>query len=160
MRFRTLVTAGLAAAVAAYLFDPISGRGRRARLRDRSAAIARRAGIRAERLSHHARNVAEGRLHRLSDQDEVERAMDDATVADRVRSQVLGRQDVHATEVLVNVADGIVSLRGELDDPERVDRLIDLTGEVAGVRGVENLIHLPDTPASNRAPVLGDTWNG
>ena len=160
MRFRTLVTGGLAAAVAAYLFDPISGRGRRARLRDRSAAIARRAGIRAERLSRHARNVAEGRLHRLSDQDEVERALDDATVADRVRSQVLGRHDVHATEVLVNVADGIVSLRGELDDPERVDRLIDLTGDVAGVRGVENLIHLPDTSAPNKAPVLGDTWNG
>ena len=160
MRFRTLVTAGLAAAVAAYLLDPISGRGRRARLRDRSAAIGRHAAIRAERLSRHVRNVAQGRLHQLGDQDEVERAMDDATVADRVRSQVLGRHDVHATEVLVNVEDGVVSLRGELDDPERLGRVIDLTAEVPGVRGVENLIHLPDVPAPNKASVLGDTWSG
>lgn len=160
MRFRTLVTAGLAAAVAAYLFDPVSGRGRRARVRDRSAAIARRAGISAERFSRHARNIAQGRLHQLIDQAEVERAMDDATVADRVRSQVLGRHDVGTNEVLVNVADGVVSLRGDLDDPERVDRLIDLTAEVPGVRGVENLIHLPDTPAPNKPSVLGDAWNG
>jgi len=160
MRFRTLVTAGLAAAVAVYLLDPISGRGRRARLRDRSAGIARRAGIRAERFSRHARSVTQGRTHQLIDQPEVERAMDDATVADRVRSQVLGRHDVHATELLVNVEDGIVSLRGELGDAGRVDRVIDLTAEVTGVRGVENLIHLPETPAPTKAPLLGDAWNG
>jgi osmotically-inducible protein OsmY len=160
MRFRTLVTAGLAAAVAAYLFDPISGRGRRARLRDRSAAIARHSGIDAGPFSRRARNITQDRTRQLTDQAEVERAMDDASVADRVRSQVLGRNDVHATELLVNVEDGIVSLRGELGDRERVDRVIDLTTEVAGVRGVENLIHLPDTPAPTKAPVLGDTWNG
>jgi osmotically-inducible protein OsmY len=153
MRFRTLVTAGLAAAVAAYLFDPISGRGRRNRLRDRGVEMARRA--RAGR-----RSATEGRLQQLVDQDEVERAMDDATVADRVRSQVLGRHDVHATELLVNVEDGIVSLRGELADRERVDRVIDLTNEVVGVRGVENMIHLPEAPAHDNAPILGDAWNG
>ena len=158
MRFRTFVIAGLAAAAAAYLFDPHSGRGRRARLRDRSIAIGRRAMTRAGRISRHAENVLQGKVHQIPNLAP-ERSTD-ATVADRVRSEVLGRADVDAGNLLVDVADGVVSLRGELDDPQRIDRVIDLTGEVPGVRRVENLIHLPDTPTPNGQAVLGDTWSG
>jgi osmotically-inducible protein OsmY len=159
MRFRTFVIAGLAAAAAAYLFDPVSGRSRRVRLRDRSMAIGRRTMTRAGKLSRHAGNVLQGKVHEIVNLAP-ERPMDDATVADRVRSEVLGRADVDAGNLLVDVAEGVVSLRGELDDPGRIERVIDLTGEIPGVRRVENLIHLPDAPAPNKAAILGDTWSG
>jgi osmotically-inducible protein OsmY len=42
MRVRTVLVAGLAGAAVAYLFDPIAGRTRRSRLRERITAIAHR----------------------------------------------------------------------------------------------------------------------
>ncbi len=162
MRVRSFVIAGLAGAAVAYLFDPASGGARRARLRDRTAAIARRMRIRADKLSRHAGNVLEGKMHDIAGVGGSERSMDDATVADRVRSEVLGRRDLDAGSLIVNVEEGVAYLRGQLNEPGRIERVVDLTGAVPGVRRVENLIHLPDSPAPNTeaARTLGDAWNG
>lgn len=150
MRIGTLIKGGLLGAAVAYLFDPVSGKGRRTRLRDQAGAAARRGRERADKLSRHAENVAAGARHQILGAPPEERSMDDATIADRVRSQVLGRPSLGAGSLLVDVQDGVAHLRGQMDDPTRIEEVLDLTGAVAGVRSVENLVHLPDEPAANK----------
>ena len=157
MHARTFVKGAAIGAAAVYLFDPISGRGRRARLRDHALALTRRTRERADDLSMHAANVVGGKI-REAVAPLRSRATDDATVADRVRSEVLGRRDLGASGVVVDVEDGVVHLRGQLQDQARIDRLVDLTRDVAGVRVVENLLHLPGQAAPNKqaARATGD----
>jgi osmotically-inducible protein OsmY len=53
--------------------------------------------------------------------------------------------------VSVNVEDGVVYLRGQLDDHDAIERLRDAAGKVEGVRAVESLLHTPDEPAPTKA---------
>jgi osmotically-inducible protein OsmY len=150
MRVRSLVGGALLGAAAAYLFDPVAGNGRRARLRDQAAAQLRRTQWRGEKLQRHASNVIEGKMHHLASPEDGDRAMDDTTIAQRIRSEVLGRPNLDAREVIVDVEEGIARLRGQLDDTERIESVVEETRRIPGVRDVENLIHLPDVPAPNK----------
>jgi osmotically-inducible protein OsmY len=77
--------------------------------------------------------------------------LDDATLAHRIESEVLGTAPEGIT---MNAEDGIVVLRGEVDSPERMSELAQAVLRVPGVTGVENLLHLPGEPAPNKAPAL------
>lgn len=152
MHVGAFVKGAMTGAAAAYLLDPVSGGGRRARLRDQAAAATRRGRVRADKLSRHATNVAEGKISELGNAlRSTDRSMDDATVADRIRSEVLGRQDLQADGLVVNVESGVAFLRGEMAERERIEEVVELTAGVAGVTGVENLVHLPESPAPNKA---------
>ncbi len=50
----------------------------------------------------------------------------------------------------MNVEYGVVYLRGEVPDREQMDALVDRTRQVDGVRGVENLTHLPNEAAPTK----------
>ncbi len=65
---------------------------------------------------------------------------DDNLLADKVSSEVLGRVDVPKGEINLNVENGVVFLRGHLEDPSQVEDLVAATSEVDGVLRVENLI--------------------
>jgi osmotically-inducible protein OsmY len=147
MHLRTLVKGAALGAAAAYLMDPVAGGGRRARLRDRIGAIVRRGEERAGDLRRHASNVVEGTVHQATATD-AGRAMDDATVADRIRSEVLGTPA--ATGVVVNVEDGVAYLRGEVTDDDAAADLVGRARGVSGVLQVENLLHLPGSDAPNK----------
>jgi osmotically-inducible protein OsmY len=149
MRIGSMIKGGLVGAAVAYLFDPVSGNGRRARLRDQIGASVRRAQDRADKLSRHTSNVIEGTKADLAGGDG-DRSMDDATVADRIRSEVLGRPGLDAGGLVVDVHDGVAHLRGEMRDEARITEVVAMTRGVAGVRDVENLIHVPGTPAPNK----------
>jgi osmotically-inducible protein OsmY len=143
MGIASFVKGAIAGAAIAYLFDPEAGRGRRARVRDQAAAAARRGRDRAGDLSRHAGNVVEGKIHEATAAlDDRGRSTDDVTVADRIRSEVLGRPDLAAGGLLVNVTDGVAHLRGRFDDAAKLERVIDLTQKVRGVREVENLVEV------------------
>jgi osmotically-inducible protein OsmY len=150
MHLRAFVKGAALGAVAAYLFDPDAGNGRRVRLRDQAAALGRRSQDRAEQLSRHATNVVEGKLHELSGAADADRELDDATIADRIRSEVLGRRDLRAHGVLVNVENGVAQLRGPVPTREAMAEIVDRTRAVPGVVDVHNLMHLPDEPAPNK----------
>jgi hyperosmotically inducible protein len=150
MRIGTMIKGGLLGAAVAYLFDPVSGRGRRARLRDRAGAYARKAETRADKLSRHAGNVLEGAKHEVLGAGDDARSMDDATIADRIRSEVLGRPGLEAGSLVVDVENGVAHLRGELDDPARAEEVVDLTRAVAGVKDVESLVHTAGSAAPNK----------
>ncbi len=130
-----------AGAAVAYLLDPENGRRRRALARERSQAWMRSARRDAERKAHYAADRAEGLKHEVLGSTQVE-APDDATVAQKIRSEVLRRYDT--SRLNVNVENGIAVLRGELQHPEEINSLVRDVERVAGVRDVRSLLHLPN----------------
>jgi len=51
--------------------------------------------------------------------------------------------------VNVDAVDGVVTLRGQLDDQDAIRDVEAAVGKVKGVRRVENLLHTPRTVAPN-----------
>jgi osmotically-inducible protein OsmY len=74
----------------------------------------------------------------------------DATLVQKVRSEVLGSEPFAGHSIAVSAADGTVTLRGQLSDPAHISALEQRVDKVAGVRKVENLVHTPGSPAPNK----------
>jgi BON domain len=189
MRIRSIALAGVAGAVIAYLFDPISGSARRSRLRarlamptsGRSVRLAERAPMpdnMAPRPVVQTPDIPEGRAARTAALVQEEGSAssgedanaggdpetpDDGTIARHVRTTLQQRHDLPTESLVVDVVSGVVYLRGELDDPSGFNEIVDLTSSVPGVRRVQSFLRLPESETIDR-PVttsdLGDAWNG
>ena len=72
----------------------------------------------------------------------------DATLAAKVQSEVLGVAALPAGHVNVNAENGIVILRGQVESQGLIEELVAKARKVQGVQGVESLLHLPgaETP--------------
>jgi osmotically-inducible protein OsmY len=146
MRIRVFLIGLGAGALLALLADPANGRRRRAMVRDKTGAYRRRS---ARQLAAGGRTVRSGiqaRKAQLAHRAPVEREYDDATLVDHVRSE-LGRDPLAHQGILVNAADGVVQLRGEVREEQAIAELVKRTEKINGVRAVENLLHIPGTPA-------------
>ena len=73
--------------------------------------------------------------------------LDDTTIARKVESEVFRLPAVQKGKIDVNVADGIVYLRGTAKNPSQVKAIVAKARAIPEVRDVENLLHLPKTPA-------------
>jgi osmotically-inducible protein OsmY len=135
---------GALGALLAYFLDPNSGTRRRHELRDRTASFFRR------RAGHAARGVAAdayGFSQRVRHLKEEPKDFDDATLADKIRSEVFRDRKLPKGKINVNVQGGIAQLRGEVPRAELIDDLVEQTRRVQGVREVENLLHVSGTEA-------------
>jgi hypothetical protein len=72
---------------------------------------------------------------------------DDAELTHRVESVVFRDDDLPKGEVSINAENGTVFLRGQVDSPDTIVRFERAVRDVEGVDGVENLLHVPGTPA-------------
>jgi hypothetical protein len=145
LRFRTLEGAAVGATLMYYL-DPQNGRGRRTRARDQWGARVRRARREAEREQRYVAGQAQGRLHQGGPEQP---PADDRALGDRIRSE-LGHAFPHETVVLT-VVDGVAELRGTVPSSADIDALVLRVAAVADVAGVLDLLHVPGTPAPNKA---------
>ncbi len=142
-----------------YFFDHASGRRRRALIRDRFAHVrrvltrdVRRA---AGRRGRFVRGVALGVRHDAAELiPHRHEQVDDDTLVARFRSEVLRRADVPSGDIHVDVYEGCVTLRGQLETDDDIRRVIDRTRRVVGVAGVRSYLHLPGTPPPNKAESL------
>jgi hypothetical protein len=146
---RSALAAGALGAAAAYFFDPQMGRTRRAKARDRIMAAFRRSGRRIERKGKWLGGKAYGLRMKAAHPVEKPKDLDDATLAHKIESEIL-RGD-RKGRISVNAEDGVVVLRGEVDDPEEMTKLAEAVMRTPGVSGIENLLHLPGEPAPNKA---------
>jgi hypothetical protein len=133
-----------AGAVAAFFFDPVSGKRRRHVTRDWVAARARGAGRRIRRAGRAAGAEAYGTWQAATHVGESMPPENDAVLAHKVESEAL-RQS--AGRINVNAEEGVVVLRGAVDRPEEIDEIERRVRRVGGVRGVRNLLHLEGTRA-------------
>jgi hypothetical protein len=136
---------------ASYYLDPDAGRRRRAQVRDRWAKAARHALRVASRLSRHLESDTVGLARRLAHRRPPD--VDDATLLDRVESELFARPGIPKGAINLEVRDGVVVLRGELH-PVDIDRVHRAVMRIPGVHAVDDLFHLPGTPAPNKAAAL------
>ena len=76
--------------------------------------------------------------------------LDDVAVARKVETVIFRDDDVPKGKIDVNAASGVVWLRGEAKTPEMIKELERQTAAIPEVTRVENLLHLPKTPAPTR----------
>jgi osmotically-inducible protein OsmY len=150
MHFGTFVRGAATGAAIAYFFDPVSGRGRRTRLRDMAVSRGRRAIGDVERRGRYVANVAQGRLTEMVSPGPDNRTPDDATLTARIQSEVFGQADIPKDRLTLDVVDGVATLRGELDSQVQIDDVVRRVHQVPGVRDVDVLVHLPGRTAANK----------
>lgn len=82
--------------------------------------------------------------------DPTPKDLDDVTIARKVESVIFRGPDRPKDSVDVNVVDGVVWLRGVAQTPELINQLEAETRALPEVVEVQNLLHLPNTPAPTR----------
>jgi osmotically-inducible protein OsmY len=82
--------------------------------------------------------------------DTTPKSLSDVALARKVESVIFRRRGVEKGKIDVNAADGVVWLRGEAKTPDLINELERTARRVPEVREVENLLHLPKTPAPSR----------
>jgi osmotically-inducible protein OsmY len=125
-------------AATAYLFDSRDGKRRRAMLRDRALRLLGQARGRlvgkSKHVAGHARGVAATtRSHVVPPTVET----DDETVRQRILSDAFRDVPVSASNVDVQVHDGVATLRGSVDDESLVDALVRRVSQTPGVTVVK-----------------------
>jgi osmotically-inducible protein OsmY len=150
---RTVFSFALGAATgaaAAHFLDPDSGRKRRNQARDQATSKASTAASAVSSQAHSAAATVKGAASTITPTRH--EAMDDATLADRVRSEIFRPADAPKGSVSVDVQARVVYLRGEVTDQAWIDRLGDEARKVEGIDGVKNLLHAPGTPTPAAEP--------
>ena len=148
--FKSLAIFG-AGYAAAWFLDPDSGARRRNVTRDKAMSYARKGQEEAVRKADYASGVAKGAAHAVTptgNGDAAER-LNDPALARKVESEIFRDEDAPKGSVNVSARDGVVELRGQVDDAEAIDRLVERAGKVDGVREVKSLLHTPGEPAPN-----------
>jgi osmotically-inducible protein OsmY len=140
--------AGIGAA-AAFFLDNQSGNRRRKLVTDKAARFTREgAGTvqgAAQAAGAQAKGVAAKAQHAATGGDSA--PDDDNTLKNKVQSEIFRDADAPKGTVDVTVANGIVELRGEVDDASQAEALELKTRMVSGVKDVRNMLHLPgETP--------------
>ena len=136
--------AGAIGAAIAYFFDPDNGRKRRHVAADKAGKYFRQASRQAQGAAAQAQGLKAKATHlKAQEKDQP----DDVTLARKVESEIFRDSDVSKGQVNVNVEDGVVYLRGELDQLDLIEDLAAQARKVQGVLAVENLLHVPGQEA-------------
>ncbi len=144
--------------LAAYFLDPERGRARRADISRRLSGMGLEANRMAQRTTVLATDRAAGIKSRvLSGVGNAE--TDDLTLLDRVESEVFKDPAIPKGDINVMVVEGKAVLRGQVAEPQ-IGAIEAAVRKVVGVKDVENLLHVPGTPAPNKAPSTAVTGNG
>ena len=94
---------------------PTAARKRRNRARDQAASKASHAASAVSSQAHSAAGTVKGVAHAVTPHRHED--MDDATLADRVRSEIFRAADAPKGSVSVDVQAGVAYLRGEVAEP-------------------------------------------
>jgi osmotically-inducible protein OsmY len=144
-----LAVGAAAGAAAQYFLDREGGRRRLHVARDRGLAVVRRQAREAARTADYAAGQAKGAASAAMPSPSDDRKLDqlgDPALARKVESEIFRAADAPKGDVDVNVENGVVTLRGEVEQ-QWIERLGSEAEQVAGVMAVRNLLHPPGTPA-------------
>jgi osmotically-inducible protein OsmY len=145
-----LILGAAAGFAAAWFLDPNDGTRRRNVVRDKALKYARQGKEAAVRKADYTAGQVKGAAVEatpVGGREEAGERLNDPALQAKLETEVFRGADAPKDKVSVNVENGIAYLRGELDDREAIDRLVEAAGKVEGIRGVENLLHTPGEPA-------------
>jgi osmotically-inducible protein OsmY len=140
--FKILIGAAIGAA-AAWFLEPNDGTRRRNLVRDKTMKYARRGKEEAARKATYAGETVRGKATAVAPGTGREPAgerLNDPALKAKVESEIFRDPEAPKGQVSVSVEDGVVYLRGELDDEAKVEGLREAAARVEGVRGVESLL--------------------
>jgi len=143
--FKTFIAGAAIGGAAAYLLDNRSGTQRRQQL----AAAARQRKRDVEGVAQSAQGVVAKAQQAASGGDSA--PPDDITLARKVETEIFREADAPKGQVNVQAIDGVVELRGQVNDQSTVDELEKRTRQVTGVRDVRNFLHVPGQTPVNLA---------
>ena len=143
---RKLLTFGGLAAALMYFFDPQQGNRRRKELVQRAGGFFRTGVRRGEQAGRAVTSQAYGVTQKVVHSREERKDLTDETLKNKVETEIFRDADAPKGQVDVNVIDGVVYLRGEVEE-DMIKDLEKVARKVAGVKDVENLLHTPGTPA-------------
>jgi osmotically-inducible protein OsmY len=145
---------GVGMLVEYFVLDRQHAARRRHTVRDRTVSMARRRARASVRRAKYLEGVAEGvaykAAHTLPGVGGRGEPLDDVALAQKVESTAFRRAHVPKDRVSVNAENGVVFLRGELDDEKQIETLVRVAATVDGVRQVRNMLHTA-TDAGARA---------
>jgi osmotically-inducible protein OsmY len=144
----TFLAGAAVGAAAAYFLDPQGGAQRRKQTRDQAVAKAKHGAQDAAATAKHAAETARGKVHEVAPSMPGRgEAPDDVTLARKVETEIFRSADAPKGAVSVNAENGVVFLRGVVEDRDWIERLGSEAKQVDGVKEVRNLLHLPGTEA-------------
>ena len=146
----TGLLAGAAGAVAAFFLDPVSGKRRRTVARDWIRARTRGVAERGRRAGGFVGARAYGAVQGVRHRRDAGVPESDQVLSHKVESELFQGADLPKGRISINAENGILVLRGQVDTPDLISRIESKVRTIQGVRDVENLLHLPGTPAPTR----------
>ena len=78
--------------------------------------------------------------------------LDDATIARKVEQTIFAVKGAEKGKISVNVVDGKAEIRGTAKNPTVITAITTAAEAIPEVKGVENLLHQPKTPARKPKP--------
>jgi len=147
-RALTFLAGAATGAAAAYFLDPQGGARRRHETRDKTLSTVKSGASDAAGTAKQAAGKARGAVHSVApSMPGRAETPDDVTLARKVESEIFRSADAPKGAVSVNAENGVVFLRGVVEQREWIDRLEEAARKVDGVVEVRNLLHLPGTEA-------------
>lgn len=146
---RSHLVAGAIGATAAYYLDPDRGRARRARSRDVLIASGRDMSQDMEKRARYFEGKAEGARARADGKGRMN-PVDDHVIKQGVQQQ-LSSAGVDDSDVVIDVTDGVVGLRGKANSAAEQKKIELATMAVPGVEEIHSWLHLPGEVAPNKA---------
>lgn len=141
------------AAVTAYFLDPVRGHGRRVRVAERTGHMARQARKTVVRKAHYvSKSMGERARHLLEPVPPA--PAEGRTLLDRVESELFEDRAIPHGRLSLEVEGTTVVVRGQIDTRDQMAQIEDAIRGIAGVTAVSNLMHLPGTPAPNKAAAI------
>jgi osmotically-inducible protein OsmY len=145
-RLLTFVIGAAAGAAATHFLDP----RRRNEIRDQAVSKVRSGAGQAATTASYAASKAKGAVADATPSRTGD--LDDVSLARKVETEIFRAPDAPKGDVSVDVQAGVASLRGEVADQQWITRLGEDAEKVDGVKGVNNLLHPPGTPAPAAEP--------
>ncbi len=142
-RFLTMAGVGVGLK---YFFNPEQGDARRRALARRVSGMFRGGVERGSQAGRAVSSQASGVTQKVTHVREAEKDLTDETLKSKVETEIFREADSPKGQVDVNVIDGVVFLRGEVEQ-DMIKDLEKATRKVTGVKDVENLLHTTGTPA-------------
>lgn len=83
--------------------------------------------------------------------------LDDSVITTKVKSALIADPDVKSFEIKVETRKGVVQLSGFVDNQTYVDRALDITRRVEGVKNVENHMTVKAPGSASAGNVIDDS---
>jgi osmotically-inducible protein OsmY len=145
-RVPTFLLGVAAGATVAHFLDPDRGAARRSAVAGKAGSAASSGASTVSSNARYAAGKAKGAASAVTPSSVKLEDADDVTLARKVETEIFRAPDAPKGDVSVDVQDGIAHLRGEVEN-EWSARLAAEARSVEGIKGVENLLHPPGTPA-------------